>query len=670
MASTSGVATGAKPAQGRWTGDEWRRRGDAPTTPRGATASGRGARGGGRPPRGGGRGGGRPHNQVAEVSLAGFSPGVPLPPLKAPQPVRPSGLVPAAPQPPATGPAPTRASRRTQRKTSTSTDASGRTDTPPIAHAPDASGSGTGLGPRTTSRRKRNRRSSTASRQSISTKSSIASLSHHSNNHHNLTISVSGPSKETPPHLAGDVPTPLRSSAADINQLVERVRAMAMEHNRPVTPGSASHIDWAGDDDDDSLPDLDDWGVTTSSVDEKAEEMAAPILDVGSVPGMPSFQPEVNVPNSPATPVASKLPTGPRSDGKRQKAPVVELGKERDAPKKSRREKEREKDRQKKLDLPLTLTQVAVVPRDDLISPTTPKAPLLNFSRTVRKEESAPLEPTPSLNDTDGRQVKSEPPVTPTSSLAKIPLPPTLPAKPVAALVAVQQSVRASLPTKPSTATQPANTPSPAPIPTSLDSPAVSLPPSCTKPLTEPKPEAPPAAVQPQVELSQPSESFTTKVALPEPINVERAISDEVKDGPELSPSVSLPGTLSRHAFQRAHARSHTVGRHAAPLQPSTAPPTSFHHSQTSGLLSPTKAPSAHRSKPTTPTGTIHPVHHTPTHARTQSSPVAGSHRRAPSSARPVISVDAIARLTRTLGGGPRREQGAVTAPPSVPATE
>ncbi|KAI6035230.1 hypothetical protein F5J12DRAFT_778731 [Pisolithus orientalis] len=48
----------------------------------------------------------------------------------------------------------------------------------------------------------------------------------------------------------------------DIEALVERVRAVAMAENRPTTPGS--HIDWAGDEDD-SLPDLDDWGVTTTA---------------------------------------------------------------------------------------------------------------------------------------------------------------------------------------------------------------------------------------------------------------------------------------------------------------------------------------------------------------------------------------------------------------------
>ncbi|GJE84398.1 hypothetical protein PsYK624_004740 [Phanerochaete sordida] len=72
--------------------------------------------------------------------------------------------------------------------------------------------------------------------------------------------------KDPPPHLAPPPPKPVApfDIKHDIDALVERVRAVAMD--RPHTPGS--HIDWAGDDDD-SLPDLDDWGVhpTTVSLD-------------------------------------------------------------------------------------------------------------------------------------------------------------------------------------------------------------------------------------------------------------------------------------------------------------------------------------------------------------------------------------------------------------------
>lgn len=84
--------------------------------------------------------------------------------------------------------------------------------------------------------------------------------------------------KDIPPHLAAAHEAEIRH---DIDALVERVRAVAMAENRPTTPGS--HIDWAGDEDD-SLPDLDDWGVgvTTThnniTLEEDQSEEISPIL--------------------------------------------------------------------------------------------------------------------------------------------------------------------------------------------------------------------------------------------------------------------------------------------------------------------------------------------------------------------------------------------------------
>jgi len=80
--------------------------------------------------------------------------------------------------------------------------------------------------------------------------------------------------------------TPITSfdSNKDIDALVERVRAVAMAENRPSTPGS--HIDWAGEDDD-SLPDLDDWGITTT--DSKAP-VISPIIISGLKP-LPELTP-------------------------------------------------------------------------------------------------------------------------------------------------------------------------------------------------------------------------------------------------------------------------------------------------------------------------------------------------------------------------------------------
>ncbi|KAG9317221.1 hypothetical protein JVU11DRAFT_1414 [Chiua virens] len=82
--------------------------------------------------------------------------------------------------------------------------------------------------------------------------------------------------KDVPPHLAAAHEAEIRH---DIDALVERVRAVAMAENRPTSPGS--HIDWAGDEDD-SLPDLDDWGVTTTHTnathDETQHDEISPIL--------------------------------------------------------------------------------------------------------------------------------------------------------------------------------------------------------------------------------------------------------------------------------------------------------------------------------------------------------------------------------------------------------
>jgi hypothetical protein len=96
------------------------------------------------------------------------------------------------------------------------------------------------------------------------------------------------PPKNTPPHLFASPTVASSSAKTNIDSLVEHVRALAMDP-RPSTPGS--HIDWAGDEDD-SLPDLDDWGVPSSSVAptkpdpgttaniEKAQvQLMSPILD-------------------------------------------------------------------------------------------------------------------------------------------------------------------------------------------------------------------------------------------------------------------------------------------------------------------------------------------------------------------------------------------------------
>ncbi|EPQ59365.1 hypothetical protein GLOTRDRAFT_109649, partial [Gloeophyllum trabeum ATCC 11539] len=67
------------------------------------------------------------------------------------------------------------------------------------------------------------------------------------------------------------------------------MRASVIAGNRPTTPGS--HIDWAGEDDD-SLPDLDDWGYTTKTdpgtVTVEKANVISPILE-GQLKPLPDF---------------------------------------------------------------------------------------------------------------------------------------------------------------------------------------------------------------------------------------------------------------------------------------------------------------------------------------------------------------------------------------------
>ena len=105
---------------------------------------------------------------------------------------------------------------------------------------------------------------------------------------HLKTSPKNTPPKNTPPHLSASSIVANSSAKTNIDSLVEHVRAFAMDH-RPSTPGS--HIDWAGDEDD-SLPDLDDWGVpsssvastnpdpgTTASIEKAQLQLMSPILD-------------------------------------------------------------------------------------------------------------------------------------------------------------------------------------------------------------------------------------------------------------------------------------------------------------------------------------------------------------------------------------------------------
>ncbi|KAI6164710.1 proline/serine-rich protein [Pisolithus thermaeus] len=143
-----------------------------------------------------------------------------------------------------------------------------------VVHAPEASPVTPSGSPRLSNHRRRSHQQGKGQLdRNLKPLSSQASLKS-SKSRNSSTLSSSLPRKDVPPHLAITHEAEVRH---DIEALVERVRAVAMAENRPTTPGS--HIDWAGDEDD-SLPDLDDWGVTTTHIvaDGKRDEGISPIL--------------------------------------------------------------------------------------------------------------------------------------------------------------------------------------------------------------------------------------------------------------------------------------------------------------------------------------------------------------------------------------------------------
>src|ERR1700722_2983993 len=79
--------------------------------------------------------------------------------------------------------------------------------------------------------------------------------------------------RDPPPHLAIASRVSPHDIRRDVDSLVERVRAVAMDH-RSTSPGS--HLDWAGDEGD-SLPDLDDWGEPAQT--SKGEEISPIIVE-------------------------------------------------------------------------------------------------------------------------------------------------------------------------------------------------------------------------------------------------------------------------------------------------------------------------------------------------------------------------------------------------------
>ncbi|KAK0498399.1 hypothetical protein EDD18DRAFT_1157563 [Armillaria luteobubalina] len=224
---------------------------------------GRGGRSGGRGGRGGGGGTLKPADTPADASA-------PPPPSAQPTKPTPPKLTPTQKQPSTTSPVtPTSAkgkssSRRSSRNSPAANPPTPSTDVPPTPTTAS----------RTSNRRQRSQNQSKVPKD-VPKINAPPPTSERPSRQRSRPAPLNAPPKAASPSPSNTNHRP------DIDALVERVRASAMAEARPTTPGS--HIDWAGDEDD-SLPDLDDWGVKPKFLSEPQDSAISPIIVEGLTP--------------------------------------------------------------------------------------------------------------------------------------------------------------------------------------------------------------------------------------------------------------------------------------------------------------------------------------------------------------------------------------------------
>ncbi|KAL6309563.1 hypothetical protein BKA93DRAFT_272391 [Sparassis latifolia] len=426
------------------------------------------------------------------------------------------------------------------------------------------------------------------SKQSLSTQSSYSQL---------CAERPALVAKDPPPHLMPPPSTPTFNIKNDIDALVERVRAGAMD--RPSTPGS--HIDWASDEDD-SLPDLPDWGLASNrSNGSRRESVISPILEdtLKPLPSLDLGTPVIVMSHDPEDVVV---------------LPDMSVSREHDF-------KTSEETREA---VPHVMTASSIVQEKQAEDSHVGKGgeatseSLEDLASKVEDDAKTDVSSTVATTDSPGlstRQTTLES-LSPPKAAGKLPIHPSLPPKPFTHSVSSKQPPRAE------------------PV------------------LSVPRPE--PIVVEPPFESGL-AQSIHAPGAKSAPVEASSTKSRSTERGLAASMHVPLPSApsqssnhLSPDASYHTHNRSRTLGR-LGHRQPYTAPASGFpgHHSDPD------------RERPFSAN-----ISH---HARTHSTPPTGpgtatAHARTVHAARPVITVDAISRLARTLNAaGIRREAPAVT---------
>ena len=405
--------------------------------------------------------------------------------------------------------------------------------------------------------------------------------------------------KHIPPHLNGKFDV-----RNDIDALVERVRAVAMD-NRPSTP--KSHIDWAVDDDD-TLPDLDDWGVTTSTLTQL--EGISPII-VDGLRSLPEFAANPTVP-SPLKQVEA-VTAQPIMDAQPSSVNGMAPDTVPPNPRSTREE-----------DIKLKFSSESMAKYD-------PRTVLPSDSNSLQPNASLSLHPSlPNKPLSVDSIVQHTSELRPRASLIRFVPHPTSPITPMMDLSEMPERSPAAN-SKQTDAQEPVE----AAFETTDHKAAIWTP--------EPKLKGPEhlIVVEPITESvilnvsPNRGPGYTQTAQEPSPSGL--CASMHAPKG--IVNSVSTPANLSTHADSRTHdpihthTRAHTVGR--SPLSNSTI------HGQGDYISRVT------RSGYTTPKDGLLGT----SHARTRSTPPGGAnHYRSPHTSRPVITGDAISRLARTIG--------------------